>query len=74
MRCSSCKFENAAGKKFNGKRCRARPAAARSVAVKTPPEASFCKDCGASSSSGSGNRWSVNPHPGSLHSLKRPPL
>src|SRR5260370_2565032 len=45
MRCSSCDFENAAGKKFCI-RCGVAFSRCLKCGSENPPEASFCGDCG----------------------------
>ena len=47
MRCSSCDFENAAGKKFCIRCGVALSARCPKCGSENPPEASFCGDCGA---------------------------
>jgi class 3 adenylate cyclase len=53
MRCSSCDFENAAGKKFCIRCGNALIPRCPKCGTETPPEASFCGDCGASLEKGS---------------------
>src|SRR3989475_9174066 len=48
MRCSSCDFENAAGKKFCIRCGVAFGVSCQKCGSENPPEASFCGDCGAS--------------------------
>jgi class 3 adenylate cyclase/predicted ATPase len=53
MRCSSCNFENAAGKKFCIRCGAAFGVRCPKCNCENPPEASFCGDCGASLEKGS---------------------
>jgi class 3 adenylate cyclase len=53
MRCSSCDFENAAGKKFCIRCGSALIPRCPKCGTENPPEASFCGDCGASLEKGS---------------------
>ena len=46
MRCASCDFENAAGKKFRIRCGAALNACCTKCGSENPPEASFCGDCG----------------------------
>src|SRR5712671_6310863 len=71
MRCSSCDFENAAGKKFCIRCGSALSPRCPKCGCENPPEASFCGDCGASLEKGSatGDR---RPSPGSAAQPQRP--
>src|SRR5712671_7742844 len=70
MRCSSCNFENAAGKKFCIRCGAALSLRCPKCGCENPPEATFCGDCGASlgtSSEADGSQLSPRP------AAQRPP-
>ena len=70
MRCSSCNFENAAGKKFCIQCGSALSPRCPRCGSENPPEASFCGDCGASlgTESAAGD---LRPSPGSAAQPQR---
>src|ERR1700693_2862264 len=62
MRCSSCDFENAAGKKFCIRCGSAFISHCPECGAENPPEASFCGECGASLGTASAPPRSAGDH------------